>query len=67
MTRGVPVVSARAMRLFRDACVVDMHNDMPTKLLDDGYDPAVRHPAGFRADEGNTDLPRLAESGLTAV
>jgi membrane dipeptidase len=67
MTGGVPVVSARAMRVFRDAIVIDMHNDMPTKMLDDGYDPAVRHPAGFRATEGNTDLPRLAESGLTAV
>jgi membrane dipeptidase len=63
---SVPVVSARAMRLYRDAFVIDTHNDMPSKMLDDGYDPDVRHPAGFGAAEGNTDLPRLVESGLTA-
>jgi membrane dipeptidase len=64
---SVPIVSDRAMRLYRDAFVVDMHNDMPTKMLDDGYDPDIRHPPGFGANEGNTDLPRLVESGLTAV
>jgi membrane dipeptidase len=54
------------MQLYRDAFVIDTHNDMPTKMLDDGYDPDVRHQPGFRATEGNTDLPRLVESGLTA-
>ncbi|MBX6333542.1 MAG: dipeptidase [Gemmatimonadaceae bacterium] len=39
-----------------------MHNDMPTKMLDEGYDPDVRHTPA----EGHTDLPRLAESGITA-
>jgi membrane dipeptidase len=63
---SVPVVSARALGLYRDAFVIDTHNDMPSKILDDGYDPDVRHPAGFGATEGNTDLPRLIESGLTA-
>ncbi|MDB4881940.1 MAG: hypothetical protein JWL95_706 [Gemmatimonadetes bacterium] len=63
---SVPVVSPRALRLYRDAYVVDTHNDMPSKMLDDGYDPDVRHPAGFGATEGNTDLPRLVESGMTA-
>ena len=23
--------------------VIDAHNDLPTKILDDGYDPSVRH------------------------
>ena len=59
-------VSERAMRIYRDAIVIDMHNDMPSRILDDGYDPDVRHPAGFGKTEGNTDLPRLMESGLTA-
>jgi membrane dipeptidase len=62
----VPEVSPRALRLYRDAFVIDTHNDMPTRMLDDGYDADVRHPAGFRTTEGNTDLPRLLESGLTA-
>jgi membrane dipeptidase len=64
---NVPELSPRALRIYRDAFVIDMHNDMPTKILEDGYDPDVRHPPGFRATEGNTDLPRLVESGLTAV
>jgi membrane dipeptidase len=63
---ALPDVSPRAMRVYRDAVVIDMHNDMPSKMLDDGYDPDVRHPAGFGKTEGNTDLPRLMESGLTA-
>lgn len=60
------VVSDRAMRVYRDACVIDMHNDMPSRILDDGYDPDVRHEAGFGKTRGHTDLPRLVESGLTA-
>ena len=63
---AMPDVSQRAMRVYREAIVIDMHNDMPSKMLDDNYDPDVRHPAGFGRAEGNTDLPRLIESGLTA-
>jgi membrane dipeptidase len=59
-------VSDDAMRIFDGAVVIDTHNDMPTKMLDDKYDPDVRHPAGFGPGQGNTDLPRLQESGLTA-
>ncbi|MEO6528318.1 MAG: dipeptidase [Gemmatimonadaceae bacterium] len=66
MTRRAQVVSSRALRLYRDAFVIDTHNDMPSRMLDDGYDPDMRHPAGFGATEGNTDLPRLVESGMTA-
>ena len=44
--------------------VIDMHNDMPSKVLDNGYDPDVAHPAG---DGNHTDLPRLIASGLTAT
>jgi membrane dipeptidase len=53
--------------VYERAIVIDMHNDMPTKVLDDGYDPDVRHAAGVGPDLGHTDLPRLIESGLTAV
>ena len=56
-------VSDRARRVYRDALVIDMHNDMPTRVLDDAYDPDVRHTPA----EGQTDLPRLLESGLAAV
>lgn len=54
--------SERAMSIYRDAIVIDTHNDMLTRVLDDGYDPDVRHGAL----EGHTDIPRLVESGITA-
>jgi membrane dipeptidase len=63
---GVPAVTERAERVYRDAFVIDTHNDMPTKMLDDAYDASVRHPAGFGPGQGNTDLPRLVQSGMTA-
>jgi membrane dipeptidase len=63
---SIPEVSPRALRVYRDAFVIDTHNDMPSRILDDGYDPDVRHPPGFKAKEGNTDFPRLVESGMTA-
>ena len=63
---SIPEVSPRALRVYREAFVIDTHNDMPSKILEDGYDPDVRHPPGFRATEGNTDFPRLVESGMTA-
>jgi membrane dipeptidase len=63
---AVPDVSARARRVYREAIVIDTHNDMPSRMLDDGYDPDVRHSPGFGPREGHTDLPRLIESGLTA-
>jgi membrane dipeptidase len=61
-----PAVTERALRVYRDALVVDAHNDMPSKVVDDGYDPDVRHEPGFGPQTGHTDLPRLVESGLTA-
>ena len=56
----------RARQLFRDAIVVDLHNDLPTRILDDGFDPDRRHPPGFEPAQGHTDLPRLVESGIAA-
>jgi membrane dipeptidase len=60
-------VSEAANRIYREAIVVDVHNDMPSKMIDDGYNADVRHTPGFAKDQGETDLPRLMESGLTAV
>ena len=61
------VVSERAMRVYREAIVIDTHNDMPSKMIDDGYNPDIRHTRGFAKDQGETDLPRLVESGITGV
>ena len=64
----MPGVSERAMRIYREAIVIDTHNDLPTQIIDEGYDPSFRHPAGFTAPkEGHTDIPRIAESGIDAV
>ena len=62
----IPAVTPRALRVYRDAFVIDMHNDMPSRILEDGYDPDVRHAPGFGPREGHTDLPRLVESGINA-
>ena len=64
---SVPGVSARANRVYREAFVIDVHNDMPSKMIDDSYDAAVRHSPGFAKNQGETDLPRLMQSGITAV
>ncbi|HEX2779944.1 MAG TPA: dipeptidase [Gemmatimonadaceae bacterium] len=61
----LPDVSPRAMRIFRDAIVIDTHDDMPTKILEDGYDPDIEHRPGFGPTEGHTDLPRLLRSGIS--
>ena len=58
-------VSERAWRIYREAIVVDLHNDMPERVAS-GYDPDVRHEPGFTGDRGQTDLPRLLESGVGA-
>lgn len=55
-------ISERALRVYRDAIVIDTHNDMFTRVLDEGLDPDVRHSA----EEAHTDVPRLMESGITA-
>jgi membrane dipeptidase len=61
------MVSERAARVYRDAIVIDTHNDMPSKMIDDGYDADLRHTTGFEKTQGETDYPRLLESGITGV
>ncbi len=60
-----PGVSAHAMQVYDDAIVIDAHNDLPSRMMD-GYDADVRHQPGYGKDRGETDLPRLLESGVTA-
>lgn len=55
-----------ARTAYHQAIVIDMHNDLASRVLDDGYDPDVRHAPGYAADRGDSDLPRLVESGVTA-
>jgi len=65
ITDSLPDVSPRAMRLWREAIVVDTHNDMPTKVADEGYDADIRNPVGFGPGKGSTDYPRILQSGVT--
>jgi membrane dipeptidase len=60
-------VGQRAARVYGEAIVIDTHNDVPSKMIDDGYNADIRHTAGFAPTQGETDLPRLIESGLTGV
>jgi membrane dipeptidase len=60
-------LSDEARRIYRDAIVIDAHNDLPSKMLDEAYDAGVRHSPGSAPDQGESDVPRLAESGLTGV
>lgn len=63
----VPEMTPRAMALYRGAFVIDMHDDMPSKVLDEAYDADIRNAPGFGPHQGHTDLPRLVESGVTAT
>jgi len=64
-SRVQAAISARAMRLWRGAIVIDMHNDLPTRIIDDRYDPDLRHRPGFGKERGSTDLPRLLDQILS--
>lgn len=66
MPASSAALTQRAERLYRDAIVIDVHNDLPDRMSE-GYNPDVRNPAGFGTRGGHTDYPRLLESGLTAV
>ncbi|MFQ5695692.1 MAG: dipeptidase, partial [Terriglobia bacterium] len=54
-------VSPGALRLHRQALVVDTHIDTPQRLLDEDFDLDHRDP------EGHADIPRMKEGGLDAA
>ena len=66
--RGYPIeVSAEAAAAHREALVLDLHNDLLTKLTHSYYDFDRPHaPATFynplRLD---LDLPRIRQGGIT--
>lgn len=64
---SVPEVTPGTMAVYREAFVIDVHDDMPSKVLDEAYDADVRNAPGFGVHQGHSDLPRLVESGMTAV
>jgi membrane dipeptidase len=52
-------LDARAARVHAAAIIVDGHNDIPTKMIDTGFD--LGKPDG----KTHTDLPRMKAGGIT--
>src|SRR5215469_12750126 len=54
-------VSDQAKKLQSSSIVIDTHDDTTQRLLDPHFDIAARH------SDGNIDIPRMREGGLTAI
>lgn len=52
----------RAMKLHRDAIVIDTHNDITSPIADEGFDMGARDTSG----RIQTDIPRMKDGGLDA-
>jgi membrane dipeptidase len=52
----------RAMKLHREAIVIDTHNDITSPITDQGFDMGTRDTSG----KTQTDIPRMKEGGLDA-
>ncbi len=54
-------VSQKAHDLHFSSIVIDTHDDTTQRLLDPNFDLGIRHT------DGNIDIPRMREGGLTAI
>jgi membrane dipeptidase len=54
-------VSEQAKKLQSSSIVIDTHDDTTQRLLDPKFDISTRHA------DGNVDVPRMREGGLTAI
>jgi membrane dipeptidase len=54
-------VSDHAKKLQSSSIVIDTHDDTTQRLLDPKFDLSVRH------NDGNIDIPRMKEGGLSAM
>jgi membrane dipeptidase len=52
----------RALKLHREAIVIDTHNDITSAITNRGFDMGARDASG----ETQTDIPRMKEGGLDA-
>jgi membrane dipeptidase len=62
-------VSEEALQLHREAVVVDLHNDLLTKLAHSFYDIGKRHScqAFYNPLRLDLDIPRMRAGGVTAL
>ncbi len=56
---------AQALAVHYDALVVDGHIDVPSLIVDEGYDLGLRHTP--LVDRHHVDLPKMFEGGLDAA
>lgn len=54
-------ISEKAKELHSSSIVIDTHDDTTQRLLNPNFDLGVRHT------DGNIDIPRMREGGLTAI
>src|SRR6202166_4853599 len=61
VTAAAQSVSDQAKKLQSSSIVIDTHDDTTQRLLDPKFDLSVRH------SDGNIDIPRMKEGGLSAI
>jgi len=58
---GPASISPGVRAMYRDAIVIDTHDDTPSRISVEGVD------IGKRLPDGNVDIPRLLEGGVTGI
>jgi len=58
---GPATISAEVRAMYRDAIVIDTHDDTPSRISIEGID------IGKRLPDGNVDIPRLLDGGVTGI
>ena len=58
---GPATISPQVRALYRDAIVIDTHDDTPSRISIEGVD------IGKRLPDGNVDIPRLLDGGVTGI
>jgi membrane dipeptidase len=58
---GPTTISPEVRAMYRDAVVIDTHDDTPSRISIEGVD------IGKRLPDGNVDIPRLLDGGVTGI
>jgi membrane dipeptidase len=58
---GPTTISPVVQAMYRDAIVIDTHDDTPSRISIEGVD------IGKRLADGNVDIPRLLDGGVTGI
>lgn len=58
---GPATISPELRTLYHDAIVIDTHDDTPSRISIEGVD------IGKRLPDGNVDIPRLLDGGVTGI